>query len=413
MKLSRLVDRAYGEEPPTFDFPIPLHALAQIYPKFGKRFRLEDAGAPSVQSKPLRPFVDLGIGEYFDCDPEIIRAAIDSLRAGNTRYLILEPLKHAIANAYREEHGVHIDAQEVLLLGGARPGIAIAALAGIDPGDVVIVPDPDYIGLTHMASAVGATLVRVPLKRIAEVGFAPDLDAIKAHAAAGARAILLTNPNNPTGFVWRRGDLETLALISDRFGMLVVVNEIYDRLVFRGNHCSYASIGNLERAVIIGGTAKVYDMTGFGLGWILSSAENVAVFEDLLFLTHQGKPDATSQHAALAALTSPVRERGASNSRARLLVNAQLTVEALDGFCGCRCPLPDAGQFAFPWIGGDDLEVARFLKTNFQVQVVPGSIWGSQGAGHLRVALANDKSRQAEGLERLRAGLMARNQRAV
>jgi aspartate/methionine/tyrosine aminotransferase len=408
MHFSKLVDRAYARSSTPADTPVPVQALGEIYPRFGSRFRQEQAHALPVAVDSTRASIDLGIGSYFACEPEIIEAAIDSLRALNTRYLTLDRLQVAIATNLREEHGIDVDpSRQILLLGAARPGIALAVLGGVDSDDSVIVPDPDYIGLTHMGSAVGANVVRAPMRYQPDGSFCPDLDVIESLARAGARGILFTNPNNPTGHVWTRDELTAIAGFSDRYGTLVVVNEIYDRLVFRGRHQSYAAIGDLDRAVVIGGTAKAYEMTGFGIGWIISSATNIAVFSDLLFLTHQSKPSATSQFAALAALTSPLRDQAAANSRARLLENARLTVCALDGFSGCVCPLPDAGQFAFPRIGGNDLEAARLLKAQFQLQVVPGRVWGAQGAGHLRIALANEATCQIEGLERLRNGIAA------
>ena len=356
-------------------------------------------------ANPGDNLLDLGIGTYFPCSEQIVEPTVAALRNGHTRYEQVDPLKDAIIAKYRDEHGLAIGRENVMLLGAARPGMALTMLTGIEPGDRVIIPDPDYIGLTHMASAIGAQVIRAPMVRHDDGALSLDFGHIEELARDGVKAICLTNPNNPTGNVLSADDLRQLAAIAETHGAFVMVNEIYDKLVYDGRFTSFAAIGNLENAVVVGGTSKSYEMTGFGIGWLISSAGNVARMEDLAFLTHQSKPDAPSQYAALAALTPPVRDSSPRESVKRLIANAERTVEALERFAGCRCPMPQAGQFAFPYVGGDDVALARFLVSTVGLQVVPGSVWGQQGAGHLRIALANPVDHQREGLDRLREGI--------
>jgi aspartate/methionine/tyrosine aminotransferase len=409
LKFSRLSERAYARAFTPLHHSVPVQALGEIYSDFGHSFEADgDAGAD-----PREDVIELGIGRYFDCAPEIVNAAIAALQAGHTRYLELPTLKQAIADKYRDEQGVSLDtARDIVLLGGCRPGMALAMLAGLEQGDRVIVPDPDYIGILHMASAIGAEVVRAPMAQRADRSLVPDLNRMEDLAKDGLAAIFLTNPNNPTGHVWTRDELRGIAAIADRHGAFIMVNEVYDKLTYDGQFTSYVGIGDPERSLVVGGTSKSYDMTGFGFGWLTSSAINARRIEDLMFLTHQSKPDAPSQYAALAALTPPVRDAAPRRAVERLMHNAALTVEAVDGFQGCACPMPVAGQFAFPFIDGDDRELARFLLRHVGLQVVPGNIWGASGAGHLRIALANDAEHQARGLERLRRGISLFRDRA-
>ena len=401
MKYSQFNERAYARSASP-DGPVPVEAMGRIYPDFGHRFRQQNkpaAGTPRVA--PL----DLGIGTYFTCAEEIVEAGVAALRQGHTRYETVDRLKDAICAKFLDEQNIALTNENVLLLGAARPGMALTLLAGIDPGDTIVIPDPDYIGLTHMACAVGANVVRAPMTRADDGRLSLDLSALDRLADSGFSALILTNPGNPTGNVLSREDLRAISGIADKAGAFVMVNEIYDKLMHGGQFTSYAAVGDLDTSIVVGGTSKSYEMTGFGIGWLISSPANVARMEDLAFLTHQSKPDAVSQYAALAALSAPVRNASPARSVEVLKANARRTAEALDGYEGCRCPLPIAGQFAFPYVGGDDLELARFLLDEVALQVVPGSVWGSQGAGHLRLALANSPDHQAEGLSRLREGI--------
>jgi aspartate/methionine/tyrosine aminotransferase len=401
MKYSSFSERAYARMQ-NGGAPAPVEALGQIYPDFGHRFRQQEA---PVAMNTKWPLLDLGIGNYFACAPEIIEAAIAALRGGHSRYETVRPLKQAICAKFQDEHGKSLNDGNVMLLGGARPGMALSLLAGINPGDRVIIPDPDYIGLLHMASAIGAQVIRAPMTPDGKGGLFLDIMQLQDIANAGAAAIILTNPNNPTGNVLSRDHLVAISAISERCGAFVMVNEIYDKLVYDGQFTSYLAVGNPENSIVVGGTSKSYEMTGFGIGWLISSSENVAVMEDLAFLTHQSKPDAVSQYAALAALSLPLRDQSPARSLKMLTSNADLTSAEIDGYMGCLCPRPTAGQFAFPYVASDDLHFARFLLAEVALQVVPGSIWGRQGHGHFRLALANSAEHQAEGLSRLKHGI--------
>jgi aspartate/methionine/tyrosine aminotransferase len=407
MKYSKFSERAYGQANSATGL-VPVQAMGEVYADFGHRFRSQN---PAIAPDPARPLLELGIGTYFACDPAIVEAGVAALRGGHTRYETVEPLKAAICAKFRDEQGLALTHDNVLLLGAARPGMALSLLAGINPGDRIMIPDPDYIGLLHMASALGAEVVRAPMTRDDRGRLSLDLTRIEDIAKDGLAALILTNPNNPTGNLLSRDELAALSAISERSGAFVMVNEIYDKLVYDGAFTSYGAVGNPENSIVVGGTSKSYEMTGFGIGWLISSAANVAQMEDLAFLTHQSKPDAVSQYAALAALSQPIRDSSPARSLSMLKANAARTRAALDGYEGCLCPIPAAGQFAFPYVGTDDLELARFLRREVALQVVPGSVWGGQGVGHLRLALANSAEHQAEGLLRLCEGIAAYRQR--
>jgi aspartate/methionine/tyrosine aminotransferase len=401
MKYSKFSERAYAEEAAR-GRPVPVQVLGNIYPDFGHRFRHEYA--PVIRNDNRVP-LDLGIGTYFSCAEEIIDAGVAALRSGHTRYETVEPLKAAICSKFLDEQGLALTNDHVLLLGAARPGMALSLLAGINPGDRIVIPDPDYIGLMHMASALGAEVIPAPMTRDVSGALSFDIGRLEDIARDGLTALILTNPNNPTGNVLSRDELAAISVISEKSGAFVMVNEIYDKLVYDGQFTSYSAVGNPENSIVVGGTSKSYEMTGFGIGWLISSPANVAQMEDLAFLTHQSKPDAVSQYAALAALSQPVRDASPARSLEILKANAARTSAALDGFENCLCPIPAAGQFAFPYVGADDLQLGRFLLSEVALQVVPGSVWGNQGAGHLRIALANSAEHQEEGLSRLREGI--------
>jgi aspartate/methionine/tyrosine aminotransferase len=407
MKYSKFSERAYAQGAARGGIA-PVEALGNIYPDFGHRFRREAEVLPTIEG--LEP-LDLGIGTYFSCANEIVEAGVAALRGGHTRYETVESLKAAICAKFFDEQNIALTNDNILLLGAARPGMALSLLAGINPGDRILIPDPDYIGLLHMASALGAEVIRAPMTRDERGRLSLDFTRIEDIAKDGLTALILTNPNNPTGNVLSRDELTALSAISERSGAFVMVNEIYDKFVYDAPFTSYSAVGNPENSIVVGGTSKSYEMTGFGIGWLVSSPANVAQMEDLAFLTHQSKPDAVSQYAALAALSQPIRDSSPARSLAMLKANAARTSAALDGYEGCQCPIPAAGQFAFPYVGTDDLQLARFLRREVALQVVPGSVWGDQGAGHLRLALANSAEHQTEGLLRLREGIAAYRQR--
>ena len=392
----------------------PMESLGRIYPMFGAAFTDTAARAADREALADGRLIDLGIGAYFPTDPRVIDAAIAALQGGATRYLDSAPLKEAIAAKYADEQGVGVDAQaQVVLLGGARAGIMLAMLALVDEGDEVVLADPEYLGLAHAAAAAGGRVVRAAMRREDDGRLVPDLDVLVSAIGPRTSVVAVTNPGNPTGHLWSPGELARRGEAARQAGAVLVVNEVYDRLLLAAGarHTgALAAVGD-EGVIVIGGVAKAYDMTGFHLGWMVAGEDLTATLSDLRFLTHQAEPPAVSQHAALAALTPPVRDEHPARSAALMAANAEATVAALQGLEGVRCPMPAAGQFAFPYVGGDDQAVAERLKRDAGVCVVPGAAWGQMGRGHLRVALANPPALHGAGLDRLRGGLAARGGR--
>ncbi len=351
----------------------------------------------------------MGIGTYFPTHPSVVEACIRALQAGNTQYLDLAELKEAIVAKLAAENSMAVEPEQILLTGGARTGIIMSTLALLNPGDVVLIPDPDYVGLGDCARVAGAEVVRVPMTKVKGV-FRFDPQRMLDSVTPRTKAVMFCNPNNPTGYLYSKPDLEVIADFAERHNLFVIANELYDRLVFDGRvHISLASLpGMMGRTITIQGLSKIYDMSGLRVGWMVASNNLARILTDLRMLACQALPPSISQYGGVAALTNPTRNEHVREVLKLYVRTRDMTAEALDGYRGVSCPKPMAGHFAladFSVFGPDDVKTALFLRREAHVLIVPGSVWGFCGRGHLRLALANPPAVQAEGLVRLQKGI--------
>jgi aspartate/methionine/tyrosine aminotransferase len=383
----------------------PIEIMSRIYPgMFGSGLEPATAWDESASASDV---VDIGIGTYLQTDPAIAEAVVAGMRSGNLHYLRRPEVNEAVARKYLDEQGVMLDpATQVFLTGGARTAMTLALLRYLEAGDRVIVPDPDYVGLAHVACGLGANVIRTPMVRGDDGALSVDLSRLIEQVRSGCRLVMITNPNNPTGLVWTADSLRALVEAVAEEKALLLSNEVYDQLTFDGaRHHSALACGNPEHVVVVCGPGKAYDMTGLPLGWLAGSEELLRPLADVAFMFHIPTPSAPALYAGLAALTEPLRSEHPRRSVEILQRNARLTAQVFADVPGFRFPAVGGGQFAFPWVGLDDVELCTQLKRAAGVTLMPGSAWGRMGRGHVRVALANRPEVQARALERLREGL--------
>lgn len=383
----------------------PIEIMSLIYPEmFGSG--LEPATALDEHAS-VSDMVDIGIGTYLQTDPAIAEAVVAGMRSGNLHYLRRPEVNEAVARKYLDEQGVTLDPQtQVFLTGGARTAMTLALLRYLEAGDRVIVPDPDYVGLAHVARGLGANVIRTPMVRGEDGALSLDLPRLIEQVRSGCRLVMITNPNNPTGLVWSAESLGVLVEAVAEQGALLLSNEVYDKLTFDGiRHHGALACGNSEHVVAVSGPGKAYDMTGLPLGWLAGSKELLRPLADVAFMFHIPTPSAPALYAGMAALTEPLRSEHPRKSVEILQSNARLTAQVFSDVPGFRFPGVGGGQFAFPWVGVDDVELCVQLKRAAGVTLMPGSAWGRMGRGHVRVALANRPEVQARALDRVRAGL--------
>jgi aspartate/methionine/tyrosine aminotransferase len=383
----------------------PIEIMSRIYPgMFGSGLEPAPAWDESASASDI---VDIGIGTYLQTDPAIAEAVVAGMRSGNLHYLRRPEVNEAVARKYLDEQGVTLDPEtQVFLTGGARTAMTLALLRYLEAGDRVIVPDPDYVGLAHVAHGLGANVIRTPMVRGEDGALSVDLPRLIEQVRSGCRLVMITNPNNPTGLVWTADSLRALVEAVAQEKALLLSNEVYDKLTFDGaRHHSALACGNPGHIVVVSGPGKAYDMTGLPLGWLAGSKELLRPLADVAFMFHIPTPSAPALYAGLAALTEPLRSEHPRKSVQILQRNARLTAQVFADVPGFKFPAVGGGQFAFPWVGVDDVELCTQLKRAAGVTLMPGSAWGRMGRGHVRVALANRPEVQARALDRLRAGL--------
>jgi aminotransferase len=353
----------------------------------------------------MQDVISLGIGEPDFVTPRhILEAGIHSLERGQTHYTSnsgIPELRQAIASHLQRLYGVSYEPHsEVLVTVGVSEALYLALTAILDPGDEVIVPTPCFVAYQPEIIFAGGT--PVPLQTHVEDAFQVKAESVQSLISPKTKALLIGYPNNPTGAVMSRENLQALADLAARHDLLVISDEIYDQLVYSDHHhvCFASLPGMQERTVTLGGFSKDYAMTGWRIGYAAAPAPLLAALRKIHQYTIMSSPT-TAQVAAIEALThgeEHVRMMVAEYDRRRRLIVSGLNSLGLPTF------EPKGAFYAFPSIaasGLDDESFAESLLQEERVAVVPGSAFGADGK-YVRCSYATAYEKIEEALERMR-----------
>jgi aminotransferase len=354
----------------------------------------------------MRDVISLTIGEPdFDTPEPLIRAAVESLERGETHYTAnggMIELRELIAENLRDRYGVAYEARDELIITvGASEAVDASLRAILNPGDEVIYHEPCFVAYAPCVQLAGG--IPIPVATSAATDFEVRADQIEAATTPRTKAIFLGYPNNPTGAVLDRPDLEAIAAVAERHDLLVVTDEIYDRLVYGGHdHTAFSSLdGMRDRTVLIGGFSKAYAMTGWRIGFVAAPAGLMTGIAKVHQYGIMCAPT-PAQHAAMAALREGephVVEMLAEYDRRRRLMTDRFNE------IGLRCFEPRGAFYCFPNVidatGLDEATFAERLLNEERVGVVPGSAFGPSGAGHVRACYATAYEQIVEAMDRI------------
>jgi aminotransferase len=350
--------------------------------------------------------ISLGVGEPDFVTPQpfvdaAFRAARDHGQTHYTSNYGLPELRHAVADHLERLYGLRYDPEgEIIVTAGVSEGLLLATMAVLDHGDELLSPDPYYVAYLPCTILAGGTFVPVPTNM--EDEFRVRAEELEARITPRTKAILLGYPSNPTGAQMSRPDLLAIAKLAARHNLVVISDEIYDRLTYGLPHTCFASLpGMRERSILLGGFSKAYAMTGWRVGWACASAETLEAIMKVHQYIIMSAPT-PSQFAALEALRRGEEE--ALRMVAEFDRRRRLVVRGLNDI-GLVCPEPKGAFYAFPSIrstGLDDVEFAERLLREEKVAVIPGSAFGEGGRGHVRICYAAPVLILEEALERMR-----------
>ena len=352
----------------------------------------------------MKDAISLGVGEPdFDTPWHIRDEGIYALEKGKTFYTSnagLKELREEICNYQKRKQGiVYNPADEVIVTVGGSEAIDIGLRAMINPGDEVIIPQPSYVSYEPCAILAGAKPVIIDLK--AENEFRLTAQELEEAITDKTKLLVLPFPNNPTGAVMTREDLEAIAEVIIRHDIYVLSDEIYSELTYAGDHVSIASLpGMKERTITMNGFSKAYAMTGWRLGYACGPREIIKQMTKVHQFAIMCAPT-NSQYAAVEALRNGdddvIKMRESYNGRRRYLLHAFAEM-------GLPCFEPLGAFYAFPCIkefGMTSDEFASRLLKEEKVAVVPGSAFGECGEGYLRISYAYSLEDLKKALDRM------------
>ena len=352
--------------------------------------------------------ISLGIGEPDFVSPQpVIEAAIASLRKGRTSYTSnagLLRLRRLISENLAKRYGIaYAPETQIVVTVGASEAMLIAMLATIDPGDEVLIPEPCFVSYGPLAEFAGAKVTYIPTR--VETGFQVTAEDIAARITPRSKMLFLGYPNNPTGAVLRRDRLEDIARLAIDHDLVVLSDEIYDRLIYgqaaKDGHVSLPSLDGLyERTILTGGFSKNHAMTGWRIGYVCAPE----LLSDAMYKMHQYAVMCSStmgQVGAVAALEEcdddVERMRRAYDERRRVIV---------DGLRAAGLPTfePEGAFYCFPDITSTGLSSEAFVERLLeeeQVACVPGDAFGPSGAGYVRCSYATSMEQLKEAVRRI------------
>lgn len=355
-----------------------------------------------------RSIIHLEIGEPdFDTPRHIIDAAIKALNEGQTHYNPapgIPPLRAAIAEDVQKWRGIPVTPDQVVVTPGAKPIMFFSILALINPDDEVIYPNPGFPIYESVIRFIGAKAVPLPLKE--ERAFCFDIEDLKRLITPRTRMIILNSPQNPTGGVLSKADLEAVADLVLGKDIWILTDEVYKELIFEGQYFSIASIPKMmEQTIILDGFSKTYAMTGWRLGYGVMPVELAQQITKLAINCHSCTAT-FSQYAAIAALKGPQDE--AKKMVAEFKKRRDVIVDGLNKIDGISCLKPKGAFYVFP-------NVTRLPQTSSQLETylleaagvasLSGTAFGKMGEGYLRFSCANSIANLQTALTRIKAAV--------
>ncbi|MBU9721759.1 MULTISPECIES: aminotransferase [Bacillaceae] len=351
----------------------------------------------------MEDVISLGVGEPDFSTPWNVReASIASLEQGITSYTAnagLLELRQLISGYLSKFDTNYSPENEIVVTVGASEGIDLALRATINPGDEVLIVEPCFVSYAPLVSLVGGIPVAVPTS--IENGFKVIATEIEQRVTNKTKCILLSYPNNPTGAIMEKDELEEIAQIIQKHDLLVISDEIYAELTYDVNHVSVPALkGMWERTILISGFSKSFAMTGWRLGYVAAPE----VYAKEMLKIHQYAMMCAStmaQYAAIEALTNGREEM--ENMKVSYKQRRNFFVKSLKGI-GLDCHIPGGAFYAFPSITSTGLtseEFAEKLLIEEHVAVVPGTVFGAGGEGHIRCSYATSLQQLEEALKRI------------
>lgn len=353
--------------------------------------------------------VTLGIGEPdFVTPAHIVAAGVESLHDGLTGYTSnagIPELRAAISAQIAQRYGLRYSPDsEVLVTVGVSEALFLALKILLDPGDEVLVAEPCFVANPALVQTAGGVPVMVPTS--VETDFQVTRAELEARVTPRTKAILLSYPSNPTGAVLTREHMLEVAQVAEEYDLVVISDEIYERLVYGIEHINFATLPSMfERAIVLSGMSKSYAMTGWRVGYVTAPA----AFTEAMYKIHQYlimSAPTMGQVASLRAIChgeDDVESMRREYDRRRSLI--------VDGFnrLGLNCFEPRGAFYAFPSIeitGMHDEAFCEALLQEERLALIPGSAFGDSGRGFVRASYATSEANILEALDRLERFLM-------
>lgn len=393
--------------------------------KFAKRITLiKPSPTLAIQAKANalkaagRDIISFGAGEPdFDTPQNIKQAAIKAMEAGFTKYTAvggIDDLKDAVIAKLKTDNGLDYQRSEVVISCGAKHSLFNAAHVLFEEGDEVLVPSPYWVSYTDILYLTGATPVVITTRE--EEGFKLQPAQLEGAITPRTRAIILNSPSNPAGVCYSREELEALAEIVLRRKLLVISDDIYEKILYDGRpFWTMAQLSEeLKRlAVVVNGVSKSYAMTGWRIGYIAADKEIVAEVTKYQS-QNTSNPTSIAQKAAVEALRGP--QGSVEEMRQEFQKRRDVIVDLLNAIEGVVCLKPEGAFYVFPRVGayygrcfgerkvGNSSEMAAYLLDEANVAVVPGADFGHEA--HIRLSYATSMPLIEKGVERIREALL-------
>lgn len=356
------------------------------------------------RAKSFPGSINLGIGEPdLDTPSEIVEEGCSALRQGKTHYTAnagIAELRNAISR-YASGQGMEVNPEkEVIVTTGGMGALALALMVTVSPGDEVLIQDPQWLNYFSQVKFFGGVPVPVPVWE--EKGFRLNVEDIEKRITGKSKILMINSPNNPTGAVLEDEDLEAIAGLAKKHNLLVISDEVYSTLLYDNmKHKSVLSFpGMKERTIVVNSFSKSFAMTGWRIGYGMGCE---AIIDKMIRLQENivACVAEVSQYAALRALDLFDR---AGEMTEIYRKRRDVVVSGLNSIEGITCIKPKGSFYVFPNITGlgkDSFTVANELLEKAGVITVPGSAFGKQGEGFLRISYANSMDNLELALERI------------